>query len=876
MKPLYLEMAAFGPFAARTTIDFSLFHGGIFLLTGETGAGKTSIFDAISFALYGEASGGKERRSGRSFRSDFAAPDVKTYVKFTFSQGGRTYTVERAPEYERPKARGEGTTKSVAIALLLAHEEDTLITGTDRVNARVTEIVGLDRAQFSRTVMIAQGDFLRILNAKSEERKAIFERLFHTEIYARAEALLRERATECAKRREELAARAVSAAQAAKMPEDDPRYLTFSRAVDAAGEAPQQLAELLRIYRGELAAKLDALAADEETLRARIAENSLALRAARELNENIARLTTLRADPLLGKEAEAARAGEEAALALARAALRVRTAERAMQQAASALESSLSATLAAEAAAKAAEEADLAARASLARITAEAAELPALAAALEALAAAEQALAARDAALKTAEAAEVHFAKTVAAAKQTAEAYAKLEAGYFLGQAGLLARGLREGVPCPVCGATAHPAPAALSDDTPDEEALRAARARADAAALARGEALAALTVANERVKKASEALTALGVAADSTAAEIAARRAEKTVLHTRLTDLLILATKDAERAAAELVIAAARLTAMREAESAARTAEDTAEAEFGACLAAAGFSHVNDYRAALLEEPVFEARAKALAEGKNRVAEARGAILLLDNAVAGRTPVELATFDTVGTALDGALAALGEQTKMLRDIATLNEHALAELDGVVRDRAALDADWGVLETVYATVSGKGRGGKGKLSLESYVQRYYFKAVIFAANRRLSVMTDGNFSLRIREVAKDLRSQTGLDLEVLDRSTGLWRDVSTLSGGESFMASLALAVGLSDVVQASSGGVQLDMLLIDEGFGSLDEATLARAMHLLSGLSDGKRTVGVISHVAELRERIDRKLIVTRTPTGSTVRTEIL
>ncbi|MBE6703493.1 MAG: hypothetical protein E7585_08830 [Ruminococcaceae bacterium] len=160
------------------------------------------------------------------------------------------------------------------------------------------------------------------------------------------------------------------------------------------------------------------------------------------------------------------------------------------------------------------------------------------------------------------------------------------------------------------------------------------------------------------------------------------------------------------------------------------------------------------------------------------------------------------------------------------------------------------------------------------MSLEGYVQRYYFREVVAAANHRLLVLTEGNFRLRCRETAKDLRSKADLDLEVLDVGTGVWRDVSTLSGGESFMAALALAVGLSDVVQNRSSHVRLDMLFIDEGFGSLDEGTLQRAMELLRRLSDGSRTIGIISHVAELRESIEKKLIVTHTPNGSEIRVE--
>ena len=179
-----------------------------------------------------------------------------------------------------------------------------------------------------------------------------------------------------------------------------------------------------------------------------------------------------------------------------------------------------------------------------------------------------------------------------------------------------------------------------------------------------------------------------------------------------------------------------------------------------------------------------------------------------------------------------------------------------------------------MINDLYRTVSGQKAGEKGKLNFETYVQQYYFKEVVAAANKRLTVLTDGGFVLRCKESAKNLRSQSGLDLDVYDINTMQWRDVSTLSGGESFMASMALALGLSDVVQNQSGQIRLESMFIDEGFGSLDENALRQAIGLLSKLADGKRMIGVISHVAELKERIDQKVVVTKTRTGSEIRME--
>ena len=333
MRPILLEISAFGPYAGHTVIDFTPFCGSLFLLTGETGAGKTSIFDAISFALYGEASGGKERRNGKSFRSDFAAPEAKTYVKFVFEQAGRRYEVERAPEYERPKLRGNGTTVSPATACLQAEGEERIFTRIEDVDARICEIVGLDRQQFSRTVMIAQGDFMRILNAGSAERKAMFGHLFHTEIYSRAEALLKERAATCQRKREQLIARAQLAATSAEMLLEDPRIDTFLRQRQAAASDPGAFAALLAVYNGELHTSV---AQREETL-ARLREEETAIELdishGKRLNENISELAALCAAPENSSEAKEARERERAALAVARRALHVRTHERVLEAA---------------------------------------------------------------------------------------------------------------------------------------------------------------------------------------------------------------------------------------------------------------------------------------------------------------------------------------------------------------------------------------------------------------------------------------------------------------------------------------------------------------------------------------------------------------
>jgi len=314
MKPIRLAISAFGPYAGLTEVDFTPFHGSIFLLTGDTGAGKTTVFDAISFALYGESSGGPERRSGKSFRSDYAAPETPTYVKFTFSEGDKTYTITRNPEYERPKKRGEGMATQPAAVMLECEGETAVYTRADDVSQRVRDIVGLDRRQFSSTVMIAQGDFLRILNAPSDERKKMFQKLFHTELYAELENMLRERTKEAKNAYEEVAKQITLVASHTECMEDFDRKLTFDRAKESVAEHPQGFLPILEEYDRILQDAVRALGEEASALEKKKETLAIAIRVGEEQNEQIKERTDLQANELLSEKSAIAREKEAAAL----------------------------------------------------------------------------------------------------------------------------------------------------------------------------------------------------------------------------------------------------------------------------------------------------------------------------------------------------------------------------------------------------------------------------------------------------------------------------------------------------------------------------------------------------------------------------------
>ncbi len=874
MKPIKLELCAFGPYAGLTEIDFTPFHGSIFLLTGDTGAGKTSIFDAVSFALYGEGSGGAERRSGKSFRSDYAAPDVHTYVKFTFSEGNKLYTVTRSPEYERPKKRGTGMAVEHAAVMLECEGDTTVYTRIDEVAQRVRDIVGLDRRQFSRTVMIAQGDFLRILNAPSDERKKMFQNLFHTELYAEAENALRERARLARLAHTDSVKEAALESARADCLADFDRKITFDRAKENAGENPAAFAEILGEYAKILGEILTALSREEREAQEKGEAIALALREGEAHNARIRERERLSAERVLTSQSEAAREKERAFLRRAQLALRLRPAKEMARARRVEHERAVSDLATAQAAQEGAQTRLQEANAALEVAKEAVAKIPATEERLRRLQEGERALQTFENAghsLETAKATLVRTTRDLTDAEQT---HLMLREQFWLGQAGLLASELCEGAPCPVCGSVVHPAPAVRSKETPDKETVDRAETRTKKAQEAHHAATVAFENAAVRMQAAEQALADLEIASDVKAEEIAAQIAQLSDQVSQCKTAYEAASKAHEDAAHEQVRALAAVQLAEQNVQSTLEKRQKAEADFEARLTAAEFADEEAYLLALCEESELERRERALRAEEETLERLKGRLAQLEEGISGKAAVDLAILQAQKETLATRLQALHAEVRAADMMQQTNSQVRARLLQIQTKREKADSEWAVLEDLCRTVGGTGTGGRAKLSLESYVQRYYFKQVVAAANRRLQVMTQGNFVLRCRALPRDLVRQSGLDLEVLDRSTGAWRDVNTLSGGESFMASLALAVGLSDVVQNQSGNVRLEMLFIDEGFGSLDEGSLQRAMDLLARLSDGKRTIGVISHVAGLRERIEKKIYVSHTPTGSQLQVE--
>ena len=877
MRPLNLTMSAFGPYAGQTTVDFSaLGTTGLYLITGDTGAGKTTIFDAITYALYGEASG--ESRESSMLRSKYAAAETPTFVELTFTNGGRTYTVRRNPEYTRPKTRGTGTTVQKADAELTM-PDGRVITKARDVTAAVTDIVGVDREQFARIAMIAQGEFRKLLLAQTDERKAIFRQIFHTERYQALQNRLKEEAAALDRQCGELEAGLRQAAGSIRSADPE----TLPDALDT-GALLEALDALLHADEAALT-QAQAERADAETRREQVLSDlgkAEALETARvKLTEAEAAWTQAQAEAKTAQAAlDAAKASQpeiqsrrqgitrlEDALRRYEQLDTLRTQAQAERKRLAQKQQDLDAARArTDAAAKALETArgklsDQPKLAVAAAQTGYAQEAAAQRCAqLAALAEQQRQCAELGAALA---AAQTEYRQAAEAAQAALAHYGAQNRAYLDAQAGILARTLVPGQPCPVCGATEHPCPAAAPEQTPDAAALKRALAdsdRAQKAAAERSAQAAGLRGQLEAVR------TALAQSCRALTPPL-----DPDTLADTLPALRAAAARDAEALKAQHTAQQQALEALQALEAGLPAQEAALRQQQADIQDRAQEISALEARCAELDADALR-RAKELPHADRAAAQSALAGLTgkRDALRAQLQAAPLADIAALRAQRDELTARVEQLQKQINACAARleqNRTARAAIDTQRQQHAAVRARWQWVHALAATANGA-VPGKEKIMLETYIQTAYFDRILGRANTRLLIMSGGQYELRRCARAGDNRSQTGLELEVIDHYNGTARSVKTLSGGETFAASLSLALGLSDEVQATAGGVQLEAMFVDEGFGSLDSEALQQALAALVGVSGGNRIVGIISHVAELKDRIDRQIIVTKDRSG--------
>lgn len=911
MRPITLTMSAFGPYAGETVLKLDqLGEQGLYLITGDTGAGKTTIFDAITYALYGEPSG--ETREPNLFRSKYAKPETPTFVKLEFQCRGKTYMVKRNPSYMRPSKRGDRLVPEDADALLEC-PDGPAVSKSREVTKRVEEILGINRDQFTQIAMIAQGDFLKLLLASTDQRIAIFRKIFNTERYQKLQDRLKEDAAELKRECDRIQDRILQYAGGIVCCEDGPLAEQVKR---AAGLPEAEMAALLeellesdRKLKEDLGARRAALDREDRTMTQRITkektnrENRRALDAAeKELKELEPRILTAEQALQEKKAGETEMEQKKAQAAALRDQLPqydyLEELRRGKAQKGERKERQTQETeRAKEALARLSEQ-----------LQRERAELETLGTAEVELVKAQNELERQDAQGKRLQELERQLGELESLRSETKEALAAYQAAerkarakeeewrsknnaFLAGQAGMLAEGLQPGTPCPVCGSTEHPAPAKKVQGIPSEEELDQAQTRM------------------EKARKAEQE-------ADQTARELAVRAKEKeAALHSGAAELLgqvemaelpqSLSKAQAAQAARKAALEREYDTAKERAERAKKLREISAQKERSekeqrdsiqkAELESEALSaeiktlasqiesqtaqlKYEDRKAAQEAIALWEREAaryrKELEAAQEEVQElrrkrdnAQGRIHTLTGQLEGTPEVELEALESRQRELKEALKAVEQEEQQVH---TRLERNGDTLSGLKRQMKAQENKRNRL-TWLRSLSNTANGtitGKEKVMLETYVQMTYFDRILIRANTRLMVMTGGQYELQRRKEADNNRSQSGLELDVIDHYNGSFRSVRTLSGGESFKASLSLALGLADEIQSAAGGVQLDTMFVDEGFGSLDEESLRQALQVLNGLGEGRRLVGIISHVGELKERIDRQIVVKKDRAG--------
>lgn len=909
MRPLTLTLSAFGPYAGQITLALEqLGKNGLYLIRGDTGAGKTSIFDAIAFALYGEASG--DQREAAMFRSQYAAPDTPTFVELTFESAGKTYRVRRVPEYTRPAKRGGGVTLQRAEAELTM-PDGRVVTRVKEVGQAVREIVGVDREQFAQIAMIAQGDFLKLLVASTEERMRIFRQIFHTGRYQKLQAALKDQLAALSRARDKLRDGLMQAVGSARYPADS---VLGQRLADAqAGRLLlQETAALLdEIVRQDSAAQ-EAGRRALERLDKQIGQAARTLGQARELAAARIQLRDAQAKrQAIQQEMEkagaaraalAARKPEREALAQQAAALaeEVRRHEACsrLDQALEAAQKRYTAGCAAQAAC-AKQLTDLAdqqaaARAGQERLADSAIRAEKQRAEHAALLEEQRAFNGLSRDLDAVAASARQYArvqKDYLAAAQSAEAaqgrYQQMNRAFLDEQAGILALGLQDGAPCPVCGACSHPRPAQVTLGAPREADLEQAKQQATAAQDEAGR----LSAEAGQLRGALEARRAglqqrarelLGdVPCEEMAEQIAAAGAAlrdrlaacKSALdqaqqdmqqldqfgHTLRTLEQAVQQAQARQAAAQQAIARAEQDTQHLARQKQELADGLRYPDQAAARRAA--QQTKDTIQDL--DRRTEQADQAYQACKSQADALEGTIAALAGQLEHAPEIDMETIQAELEACNARRRALEDGQTARAARLDRNQDALRALETHGAALAEAEQKWGWVKSLADTAGGQ-LVGREKIMLETYVQMTYFDRILARANTRLMVMSRGQYELKRRAQAENNRRQSGLELDVVDHYNGSVRSVKTLSGGESFQAALSLALGLSDEVQSAAGGVQLDVMFVDEGFGSLDEEALEQAVRALSDLSGGNRLIGIISHVEALARRIDRQIVVTK------------
>ena len=918
MRPKRLKLSAFGPYASIVELDMEkLGTKGLYLITGDTGAGKTTIFDGIVYALYGLPSG--ENREPAMLRSKYAEAHVPTEVELFFENGGQDYRIRRNPEYERPAKKGGGITLQRAEAEL-TYPDGRVVTKQKEVNKAVIEILGLDRNQFLQIAMIAQGDFLKLLLADTKERQGIFREIFKTGYYQILQEKLK---SESGKLSDELEFARRSVDQYLEGVSGDFTQIPLTEAIDEI----QNLVEKDQLDVENLSEKIKNVQKELEKAQEHLQKAQTRYQILCTLEESEAKYQK---DKIQEKELSAIleiqekkqteRDGLEVGIAHIQEEVlvyqKLEEKKKKLIERKTFLEKQekklLNQKLEIEKLQEHLQE-DKTEEKILENEPKHQAELQFQ---KEKLNLKKGELAAFVESVKQYQTLcgnltkfQKQYVDKAQMAKARKEEYDQAYQTFLDGQAGVLARYLKVGEPCPVCGSKEHPKKAAAMEHVPSQEELdqlqehlELARTEMENASKKAAELVGKVELQKKQILERMDELEKEKTLAEPTKTENWKVQDIQSQIHNREIEL----AEQENELTEQIRDNAQKVKCYKELQNQIqkiekRIVEEQAEREtLSGEITALNVEIQTESRqleeqsqnlkfedGKLAEQELHDLQMKKVQlkqqydEAQKNVQKCSGEVRKLEGQMEQcRKQLENLGEFSVEKEQDEKRRLeeiRTEQEQCLKEVQVrlvANQKALAKIQKKSKDIIELEQKWTMVKALSNTANGN-ISGKEKIMLETYVQMTYFDRILERANVRFMVMSEGQYELARSIAAGNNRSQSGLELDVIDHYNGTRRSVKTLSGGESFKASLSLALGLSDEVQSRAGGIRLDTMFVDEGFGSLDDESLEQAMKALAGLSEGNKLVGIISHVGELKERIDKQIIVTKEKAGGS-RAEIV
>lgn len=928
MRPIELKMSAFGPFAGLTTLRLdALGTDGLYLITGDTGAGKTTIFDAIIYALYGEASG--NIRTTDMLRSKYANADTATFVELTFVFKDKTYIVRRNPEYLRPSKRGEGRfTKESAKAQLTMPDKE-VITGLVSVNNKIIEIIGLNKNQFSQIAMLPQGEFMRLLLADTKQRIEIFREIFDTEPYLLLQDRIKRDANELYRLVSDYKK---SMAQYVADVYCDENSEYNQALINIKNDSQMSIKEILDIIDKIIAQ--DKSCADEydkaiisidkgiDQLNSKL---TIAIQTERIKDDYKSALTQLNnlteeyenVYSIYKAECEKDSERNELSLNIEKSSEKLESYEllekykkdygkkldkinnitQDIHEDTKSLNECIKQIDNCKKEAEILKNTEL----EIEKLNSKISDIIKKKEGVEYL---KDVFERKIKAVSQADEAKDRYMSAFAAYEEANNRYLKMEKAFFNEQAGIMAAALEEGQPCPVCGSVTHPVPAVAGDDAPTEMQLKKYKIYVEdkskecselssQSGLLSGQAesmnnmfFGSIVNFNTQWKEALDnssddetirvdiiqLLADLGKILDE--AMLEKKNADENISkYNNLIKMLSDYDKKVEQFKDKINKSKNELAILSTQNENMQKQISQLEKELGNKDIMQAKKLINDMKLKKVQlDKAYEAAKKQYDEYtiniktlKNRISDLQKQISHTDKQ---KTPdIDIPMYEKQLEDMKKERLKLREKKNIVDIRIANNEKIYKSIERVNEKSEKSEKHYSWLRTLSDTVNGS-LSGKSRIKLETYVQMSFFDRIIMRANTRFMRLTDGQYELKRSDSKDNYKNQTGLELDIIDHYNGTIRSVKSLSGGEAFEASLSMALGMSDEIQSRSGGIQIDTMFIDEGFGSLDDESLSQAVKVLNSLSSSDRLIGIISHVSVLKDRIDKQIVVSKGKTG--------